>query len=242
MKYSDDRFHLQVEFHQRQCEVPRDELNRMQRSLDDLGEAIRDLPEANLTITLIHHPNSAAYHVEFRLRLPGRTLAADDTDPYLDTAFQRCLRQLIRQVEAYRENPDRASLATAERTDALERDIMAPEDPDGGLLGRAVSAGDYGAFRNALVNYEDWLRRRIGRWIQRYPEAEARVGRGLAIGDMVEEVYLNAFEELPKRPTDVPFREWLESLIDPSLKALMHHPQKEQENASLARTLRETTL
>jgi len=31
-------------------------------------------------------------------------------------------------------------------------------------------------------------------------------------------------------------------LIDPSLKALMDHPEQEQENASLARTLRETPL
>ncbi len=193
MNYSDDRFHLQVTFRTRQCRVPPDELSRMQRSLADLGEAVRDFPQAALTATLVHHPRSQTYHVEFRLRLPGRTLATGDADPYIDSAFQRCLRKLIHRVESYRENPDRASLAAAERTETLEREILAPEDPEGGLLGRAAAAGDYRAFRNALANYEDWLRRRIGRWIQRYPEAEARVGRGLAIGDVVEEVYLNAF-------------------------------------------------
>lgn len=242
MTYSDDRFHLQVAFRTRQCQVPPDELGRMQRSLADLGEAVRDFPQAALTVTLIHHPRSQTYHVEFRLQLPGRTLATGDTDPYLDSAFQRCLRKLVHRVETYRANPDRASLAAAARTETREREILAPEDPDGGLLGRAVEAGDYRAFRNALVHYEDWLRRRVGRWIQRYPEAEARVGRGLAIGDVVEEVYLNAFEQLAKRPPHLAFHQWLEGLIDPSLKALMDHPEQEQENASLARTLRETPL
>jgi hypothetical protein len=59
---------------------------------------------------------------------------------------------------------------------------------------------------------------------------------------MVEEVYLHAFEHYPRRPTQVPFHQWLEDLMDPSLKALLRHPDQERENASLARTLRETPL
>ena len=34
MRYSDDRFHLQVAFDTKQCEIPRDELVRMQNALD----------------------------------------------------------------------------------------------------------------------------------------------------------------------------------------------------------------
>jgi hypothetical protein len=119
---------------------------------------------------------------------------------------------------------------------------VAPADPDTGILGRAFSAGDYRAFRTALSGYEEWLRKRVGRWIQRYPEAEARLGRGLAIGDMVEEVYLQAFEHYGRRPVAVPFHQWLEDLMDPSLKALLRHPDEERENASLARTLRQPPL
>ena len=93
-----------------------------------------------------------------------------------------------------------------------------------------------------MSGYEEWLRRRVGRWIQRYPEAEARVGDGLLIGDLVEEVYLNAFEHFTERSRDVPLRDWIEGLIDPSLKLLLKNPAEERENASLARTLRETPL
>jgi DNA-directed RNA polymerase specialized sigma24 family protein len=129
-----------------------------------------------------------------------------------------------------------------QRRPTADWEIVAPADPDTGVLGRAVQAGDYKAFRSALSGYEEWLRKRVGRWLQRYPEAEARIGRGLAIGDVVEEAYLHAYEHYGQRPTEVPFHQWLEGLIDPSWKVLVRHPEEERENASLARTLRETPL
>lgn len=242
MRYSNDRHHMQVEIDTDQAQVPADELTRMEGTIDSIGEAVQDFPAAELRIKVIRHPRSDVYHVEARLRLPGRTLFTGDTDAYLDSAFQRCARKLRRKVEAYREHPDRGAEEVAEKLTKLERDVVAPEDPDTGPVGAAVAAGDYRAFRNALILYEDWLRRRAGRWIQRYPEAEARVGDGLKIGDLVEEVYLNAFEDWGRRPAAVRVSEWLDSLIDPSLKALLRHPHREQENASLARTLRETPL
>jgi hypothetical protein len=137
---------------------------------------------------------------------------------------------------------DRDAAEKAERLLTLERDIVAPEDPAEGPVGAAARAGDYRAFRFKLAGYEEWLRKRVGRWVQRYPEAEARVGRKLRLGDLVEEVYLNAFERYTQRPTAVRVVDWLDSLIDPSLKALLRHPDEESENASLARTLRQTPL
>ena len=62
----------------------------------------------------------------------------------------------------------------------------------------------------------------------------------LLLGDIVEEVYLNAFERYSHRQAEVPFHDWLDSLIDPSLKGLLRNPEEGRENASLARTLRET--
>src|SRR5438477_11847244 len=101
---------------------------------------------------------------------------------------------------------------------AWDHPPIAPADADSGILGEAVKAGNYQAFRSALVPYEEWLRKRAGRWIQRYPEAEAKLGQGLAIGDLVEEVYLVAFEHYPHWPREVPFHEWLDSLNDPALR------------------------
>jgi hypothetical protein len=75
--------------------------------------------------------------------------------------------------------------------------------------------------------------------LQRYPQAGARVGDGLRIGDVVEGVFLNAFERFGQRPVELPLNQWIDGLIDPSVKVILRHPDEEGENASLARTLRD---
>jgi hypothetical protein len=242
MQYTDDRDGLRVHLEAREYRIPADELTRMQASLDRLGEVVRDFPNPELWLNLIHHQRSSSYHVEARLKLPGKTFVSGDEDAYLDSAFQRCVRKLTEKVNCYRDGPHTAATEQARRLDRLNKDVVAPEDPADGPLGQAVMAGDYRAFRTALSRYEEWLRKRVGRWIQRYPQAEALVGDGLAIGDLVEEVYLNAFEHFTERSRDLPLHEWINGLIDPSLKLLLRQPDRERENVSLARTLRDTPM
>jgi hypothetical protein len=240
MQASDKRDPFRVDITSNGCQVPADERTRLQTLLEPVRDAARDFPAADLGVHVVYHPQSTAYHAEFKLKLPGRTLVTGDGDPYLDTALQRGVRKLVRKVESYRQNPDRVAVEQAERQAARDRDVMAPESPaDTGPLAEAVQAGDYAAFRTALGGYEEWLRKRAGRWIQRYPQAQAQVGKGLLIGDLVEEVYLNAFERFPQWPTEVPLSAWLDGLLDPSLRALLRHPDEEHENASMARTARE---
>lgn len=239
MRYTDERSRLQVEIDPAGCQVPTDELTRMQESLDPLSEAVQGYPNPELRIKVIRHPNVDDYQVEAKLQLPARSFSTADRDMYLDLAFQRCLHKLTHRVEGYKLDPEeKAAVAAAQRVSALEQNVVIPEGIDAGPLGKAVEAGDYCRFRNTLVGYEDWLRKRVGRWVQRYPEAERQVGNGLKIGDLVEEVYLNAFESYPGRPAEVSLSDWLDSLIDPSLRALLRHPDAEQENASMARSLR----
>ena len=106
-------------------------------------------------------------------------------------------------------------------------------------LQAAVSSGDYSAFREATYVYEEAIRKRIGRWVERYPVVERRLKTDLTLADMVEEVFLNAFERYEDKPDNVPLGEWLEQLIDPSLKLLSEHPSEELENIQFARTLHE---
>ncbi len=103
----------------------------------------------------------------------------------------------------------------------------------------AIDDDDYLRFRKALMPFEEPMRKRIGRWLQRYPQIEAQLGGDFKIADIVEEVFLNAFEQFPKRVADVPPGNWLESLIDPSVQAILQSPSQEFENISFVRTMRE---
>lgn len=240
MQWPFDR--LRVEITTKSCDIPEDERARLQAPLGTLAGSVRDFADPVLWIDVIYHGQSQVYHVESKLKLPGQTLFADEKDPYLDTALQRCIQELHRRTEAYKEHPDREAVAAAERREAFERNAIAPQAPDSGPLARTVEAGDYRAFRIALAGYEEWLRKRAGRLVQRIPEAQARLGEGLRLGDIVEGVYLRAFEQFTRRPTAVSLTEWLEGLIEPSIQALLRHPGEEAEAASMARTLRETPV
>ena len=242
MEYSDDRYHLHVEINTKGCAIPPEDRAKVQALLAPVGEAVRNFPASNLTIKVIYHARSDVLHAELQLGFPGQTLFTGDRDRFLEAALERGVRKLVRKIEAYQEHPDRQALQQAEQRLVLDREVVAPEDPNDGPLGEAVRSGDYRSFRSALAPYEEWLRNRVGRWLQRYPEAEAKLHKGLLIGDVVEEVYLNAFEHFAHRPTDVRLSEWLDSWIDSSLKLLMRDPGEESKTISLARTVRSAPL
>ena len=103
-----------------------------------------------------------------------------------------------------------------------------------------MRSGDYESFRRALFVYEEPLRLSIGRWVQRYPEVNDRLGDKFGLPDILEEVFLNAFEQFDSRPKQVPLGEWLDNLIDPSLKQLLNSPDEELENISFVRSQRGT--
>jgi hypothetical protein len=77
---------------------------------------------------------------------------------------------------------------------------------------------------------------RVGRWIQRYPEIQDQVDRAFKISDLVEEVFLLAFEQYADRPTHIRLRAWLDQLIDPAVKSFWRSPEDRQA-ASYAQTL-----
>jgi hypothetical protein len=234
--------HLHVEVNTKNCEVTPDERARMQDTLPPIGYATAEFPDPRLWINIVYHPNSKIYHAEAKLRLPGGSVFGGAHDTYLDSAYQSCVRRLLANLEAAKARPDGQVVRRAERRQALDDNVVMPEDPDSGPVARAVDDGDYRAFRRAMVGYEDWLRKRVGRWIQRYPEVEARVDDEPLIGDLVEEVYLTAFENFTRRNTDLRLSEWLDGLIDSALQEYLRHPAVVHEEASLARTVRAAAI
>ena len=117
-----------------------------------------------------------------------------------------------------------------------DHDVRTTAAVDPAAIEAAVADGDYVAFRRATLPFEDAVQMRAGRWVQRFPEYEARIGRDVKLSDVVEEVFLTAFDQYPSRPASVPLGEWFEGQIDPAVKTLMTRTAEELENINLVRT------
>jgi hypothetical protein len=239
MRYSDESYNLRVEIDAKQFELSPEDARRLQASLSPLGKLVEDLPVSDLYVTIFHHPRGGPeYQVKTALVLPAKTLFSSDTDASFHPAFGRCVTNLVQQVTAYKRTQDNADQLDKHRKGTYQ-EVVPSREPDAEHLEAAVRAGDYAQFRKATYPYEESLRKRVGRWVGRFAEVQEKIGTELAIADVVEAVFLNAFEGYDQRPRDVRFGRWLETLIDGSLKGLLQNPDEELDNISFARTLRD---
>jgi hypothetical protein len=236
MQFSLDADRLRVNIDTKECNLPDESRTRMQPVLERLGQAVRAFPASELWLTIVYHPRSNTFHAQAKLKLPGETIITGDRNGELDVALSHCLEQVQRRVDAYRMNPDGQAIEVAEQRAEADSPYIAKTEPDAGELGEAVQQLDYAAFRRAIAGQETHVRLHIGRWVQRYPEIERDLGREFQISDLVEEVFLLAFEQWADRPMHLPLHEWLDSLADPAVWALYRDPV-EQEAASYAQSV-----
>ena len=237
MKQTRQRDNLSIEIDAHQCTLPQAEIDRMHAGVDALTRQVEHFPVASLHVLVEHNARTNDYNVKTDLFLTGATLVSSDHDAQPYPAFERCVHNLVKEVGAYK---DRLGMVEERQKQekATHQTLQPSAAPDLAAVDAAVSGGDYAAFRTATFAYEEAVRMRAGRWVERYPEVEARIGKGLEIADLVEEVFLDAFEKYDRRPKDVRFGEWLETLIDPAVRELLAHPDQELENINLARTAR----
>lgn len=239
MRFSDQSHNLRIELDTKNFDFSPDEIEKIERGLDPLRDPVRQFPLSDLYITVVYHHTPDDYHVRTSLVLPGRTLFTGERDESPLAAWARCVRKLVSKVSAYKENLE----AKPERTktqEGIAQEVVPESEPDVDKLHRSVDSGDYTAFREATYVYEEAVRKRAGRWIERYPEFADRLGVDFELSDLVEEVFLNAFERFDQRPKNLRLGQWLENLIDPSVRALLENPDAERENIEAVRTLRET--
>ncbi len=240
MKYSDLSHNLRIELDMKNCRYSAGTVEKMEAGLAPLRKVVRDFPLSDLYITAYCHQRTGYHHVKTALVLTGRTLFTGDRDSDLYAAYHRCVRKLVNKVEAYI-----ASLSQkpemAKQQKGTHHEVVPTQGPDIERLNEAVRDGNYRRYRQATDVYEEPLRKRIGRWIVRYPELENMLGSDLSLADIVEEVFLNSFEKYDERPESVRFGQWIEDLIDPSIKAVLRDPVGELENIEFARTMNETT-
>ncbi len=239
MRYSDESYNLRVEIDAKQFELSPDDARRLHDGLSPLDSLVEDLPVSDLYVTIFYHPRGRPeYQVKTALVLPAKTLFSSATDASFHPAFATCMANLVQQVTAYKRARDNADQLDKHRKGTYQ-EVVPSREPDAGRLEAAVRAGDYAQFRKAAYPYEESLRKRVGRWLGRYPEVQEKIGTDLAVADVVEAVFLNAFEGYDRRPGGVRLGRWLENLIDGSVKGLIKSPDAEVENISFARSLRD---
>jgi hypothetical protein len=208
------------------CAISDEVRTRMQPQLDQIRDSVLQFPGARFELVVVRHPREERFHARAKLALPGYTIMSGHKTDSLEGAIWGCLRRVQRRVDAYRNDPDRIATERAQRLNEATTEVIVPTEPDAGKLGDAFERDDYAAFRWALMDHEEWVRKRLGRWVQRYPEIDQEIGRTFEIADFVEEVFLLAFERYGERSKDVAIHEWLETLFDPAVQALARDPDE----------------
>jgi ribosome-associated translation inhibitor RaiA len=236
MKTSDDRPAMRVQFDAHHCQITPAERDHYEDDLDALSRQVADFPVSDLHVLIEFNNRSNDYTVKTTLILPGSNLVASGHDPAHHAAFQRCLAVLSENVVAYKERMSQVP-ELHHREKGTWPEVQPLQEPDFAAMLRSVEAGDYDSFRTAALPYEDAVRLRAGRWVERMPEVAAKMGRGVDVGDFTEAVFLEAFDKFRNRPLQVRFGDWLDGLIDPAVRAL-HANEEFRENVRLERSAR----
>ncbi len=237
MTFSDLSYNLLVDLDMKHCQLPADELNKMETMLSPLGDMVRNFPISKLHVLVSYRHRTSDYVVRTSLILSGETLVSSEHHPLAHTAFEHCIDNLVREVQRYKDRLG-AVPEQAKQREGTHHELVPTVAPDAEAVEAAVENGDYAAFRVATSGYEGPVTDLVGRWVERYPEVAARLGRDLNIGDLVEDVFLIAFEEYEYRPKEIRFGEWLGRHIDTAIKAMADHPEEELENVNMVRLAR----
>lgn len=231
---------MKVMFDVHQYDLSEGEKARLAGTLDSLARIVQHFPYADLHIMVEGNARSNDVSVKLSLMLPGTPLIINDHDVVLTAAFERCLTALIDKVEGYK-----ATMAGEGERAKLQKgtahELLPTRNLDLGAVERAVAAGDYPAFRLAMLPFEEPVQDMAGRWVQRFPEYEARIGRDVKMSDVTEEIFLTAFDQYADRPEGLQLSEWLANLIDPSVKTLMTRTAEEMENINMTRSAMNAT-
>jgi ribosome-associated translation inhibitor RaiA len=211
---------------------------KMDSDLGTLRKVVESFPISELKVDISQQ--NSTIHVATSLRLASQTLFTGDTDEQLHPAWERCVHKLVHKVRAFKERLGNKS-AYSKEAEGTSHTVRPSMEPDVAALSASVAELDYAAFRDAVGVYDEQLEKRIGRVVQRHPAMEKKLGNGITISQIMEEVYLNAFERFEHHSAQVPLGEWLEQLIEPSIEVLERHPAEEIENLDLVQSANEAT-
>lgn len=202
--------------------------------VDRIRPLIEDFPTQILHINLEYNSHSEEYKVKLALVLPGQTFATGDVSEAWEPSLEKSVHKMIRRIEHYKATmsgePEQARIAAGTTMEVEPNRRM-----DGKQVVAAVESGNYTEFRKAMYPIEESLRNRVGRWVQRYPQIQAKIGTRFTIADIVEETFMLVFDRYAEWRPKMFFGQWIETLIDPAMKAIAHDPEGELETISFQR-------
>src|SRR5262245_14442322 len=144
MRYSDQIDNLRVLLDAHHCELSAGDVERLKADVVSFGRVVQHFPVADLHVLVDRNARRNEVSVKTTLILPGRTLVASDHAELVHTALETCVRNLFREVEAYKaeldQQPQRHKAAKVE-----QRELGPTVDPDPSALEAAVREGDYSA-------------------------------------------------------------------------------------------------
>ena len=97
----------------------------------------------------------------------------------------------MRELQRYKDRLDDVT-ERAKQQAGTHHDLLATVAPDAEAIDDAIREGDYPAFRAALTGYEAPVRARRWPLGGALPGGGPRIGKGLQIDDLVEDVFLTA--------------------------------------------------
>ena len=206
----------------------------VEAEVDRIKPLTAEFPVQILHVNLRYNRNSEEYEVKLALVLTGQTFATADVSESWHGSLENCVRKMIRRVEHYKQ--DLSNVESRSRAVNSEAHVEPTRQIDAVAVRTALSENDYAAFRREMGPFDASLRDRIGRWVQMYPQVDAMVGERLTLADIVEEVFLMAYEQFDSWHPEMLFGQWLETLIDPAVKAIARDPDGELEAISFQKT------
>lgn len=236
--FSDDQYNMIIQLDAKECRLTDEQLNQIDKAIEPLDRMVARFPKPELHITVSYHQRSRSYHVKTSLILASDILFTGGRAEDFYAPFVQCIRKLMHKLGAL--ESEMSGQSEKNKQVSGHHHVVLPDwQPDPEEVRRAIEQRNYLAFRESLYGYEEPIRKRAGRWVQRNPDAQAIVGDSLKLGDVVEEVMLNAFDHFEEKPTDVRLGQWLEGWIDPSISALVQAPDEENENIRFVQSWQE---
>ncbi|KAA5541354.1 HPF/RaiA family ribosome-associated protein [Roseiconus nitratireducens] len=204
------------------------ETDQMTFEIDRLEPLVRDFPTKTLHVNVKFNKHSKQYETKLALVLPGQTFATGDVTDSWHAGMETSVEKMVRRIKHYKEAMS-GEPEHARKVAGTTMNVQPEQRLDGEMIARAIEQDDYSQFRKGMYPIEESLRDRIGRWVQRYPQIQAMLGERFTINDLVEETFMLAFDRYAHWNTQMFFGQWIESLIDPALKAIVRDPDGELE-------------